>query len=158
MNAFSEIVGQICKVLLPIHDEIFYGNPKSSVAVCTLSSMSLLREIADSDLLERVAVAGRLLSENKGIDALVSYVTKNAALDTIIVCGADVAGHRAGHSLVLLHKYGVDENNRIVNSLSPDPVLLSSEMQIRQFQRQIRIIDMIGKTSLDEVRSTLDSL
>jgi tetrahydromethanopterin S-methyltransferase subunit A len=158
MNALSEIAGQICKVLLPIRDEIFYGNPESNVAICTLSSMNLLREIANSDLLKRVVVAGRLLSENKGIDSLVSHVIKNPSLDTIIVCGAEVSGHRAGHSLVLLHKYGIDEDGRIVNSTSPDPVLLSSETQIRQFQGQVKIIDMIGNTSLDEVRSALDSL
>ncbi len=158
MNTFSEIAGQICKILLPIHDEIFYGNPESGVGICTLSSMNLLKEIANSDLLEKVAVAGRLLSENKGIDALISYVSKNPTLDTIIVCGNEVSGHRAGHSLVLLHKYGVDKNNRIANSTSPDPVLSSSETEIRQFHSQVKIIDMIGKTSLDEIRQALDSL
>lgn len=155
MNTISEIAGHICKILLPIHDEVYYGNPKASVGICTLSSMDLLREIASSDLLKKVSVAGRLLSENKGIDALISYVAKNPTLGTIIVCGAEVSGHRAGHSLIMLHKHGVDENSRIVNSTSPDPVLVSSHTQIQQFQRQIKIIDMIGKTSLDDVRSAL---
>ncbi len=158
MNTLSEVVGQICKMLIPIRDEVFYGNRESSVGICTLSSMSLLKEIADSDLLEKVAVAGRLLSENKGIDVLIRYVLKNPLLRTIIVCGTEVSGHRAGHSLILLHKYGVDKNNRISNSLSPDPVLSSSETEILQFQRQVKIIDMIGKTSLDEIRSALDLL
>jgi len=154
----SEIAGQICKILIPIRDEVFYGNPHSSVGICTLSSMDLLKEMADSGLLEKVAVAGRLLSENKGIDALIRYVTKNPTIDTIIVCGAEVSGHRAGHSLVSLHKYGVDKNNRIVNSLSPDPILSSSEADIQQFQRQVRLIDMIGKTDLDEIRSVVGQL
>ena len=154
----SEIAGQICKILIPIRDEVFYGNPHSSVGICTLSSMDLLKEVAGSGLLKKVAVAGRLLSENKGIDALIRYVTKNPTIDTIIVCGAEVSGHRAGHSLVSLHKYGVDKNNRIINSLSPDPILSSSEADIQQFQRQVRLIDMIGKTDLDEIRSVVGQL
>ncbi len=158
MNALLEIAGQICKILIPVHGEVFYGKPRSNVGICTLSSMNLLKEIASSDLLEKIAVAGRLLSENKGIDVLIKYVTKNPTLDTIIVCGAEVSGHLAGHSLLLLHKYGVDQNNRIANSPSPDPVLVSSEAEIRQFQRQVKIIDMIGNTSLDEIRSAAGSL
>lgn len=158
MNALLELAGQICKILIPVHAEVFYGNPRSNVGICTLSSMNLLKEIASSDFLGKIAVAGRLLSENKGIDALIKYVTKNPALDTIIVCGAEVSGHLAGRSLVLLHKYGVDQNNRIANSPSPDPVLVSSEAEIRQFQRQVKIIDMIGNTSLDEIRSVAGSL
>jgi tetrahydromethanopterin S-methyltransferase subunit A len=158
MNALLEIAGQICKILIPVHDEVFYGNPRSNVGICTLSSMNLLKEIANSDLMEKIAVAGRLLSENKGVDALIKHVTKNPSLDTIIVCGAEVSGHLAGRSLVLLHEYGVDQNNRITNSPSPDPVLASSDADILQFQRQVKIIDMIGNTSLDEIRSAAGSL
>lgn len=156
MNSFLEIAGQICKILVPIHDEVFYGNSRSNIGICTLSSMGLLRQIAESGLLEKVAVAGRLLSENKGIDALIKYTIKNPTLDTIIVCGDEVSGHRAGRSLILLHKYGIDKDGRIINSPSPDPVLLSSESEIRQFQSQVKIIDMIGKTNLDEIRSVVE--
>lgn len=157
MNSLSEIAGEICKILLPIHEEVFYGNPHSRVGICTLSSMVLLREIASSDLLNKVAIAGRLLSENKGIDALVSYVVKNPTLDTIIVCGAEVSGHLAGHSLTSLHKYGIDQN-RIINSSSPDPILSASKSEIRQFQKQITVIDKIGETKLEKIRAVVDSL
>jgi tetrahydromethanopterin S-methyltransferase subunit A len=158
MNTFSEVAGQICKMLLPIREEVFYGNPDSTVGICTLASIGLLKEIASSSLLGRISVAGRLLSENKGIDALIDYVSRNPRLDTIIVCGSEVSGHLAGHSLILLHKHGVDKDNRIVGSRSPDPILSSSEKQILQFQRQVKIIDMTGKTGLDEIRSALDLL
>ena len=157
MNSLSEIAGEICKILLPIHEEVFYGNPHSRVGICTLSSMGLLREIASSDLLNKVAIAGRLLSENKGIDALVSHVVKNPTLDTIIVCGAEVSGHLAGHSLISLYKYGIDQN-RIVNSSSPDPILSASKSEIQQFQKQITVIDKIGETKLEKIRAVVDSL
>ncbi|MGQ0772079.1 MAG: tetrahydromethanopterin S-methyltransferase subunit A [Nitrososphaerota archaeon] len=157
MNSLSEIAGEICRILLPIHEEVFYGNPYSRVGICTLSSMGLLREISSSDLLNKVAIAGRLLSENKGIDALVSYVVKNPTLDTIIVCGTEVSGHLAGHSLISLHKYGTDQN-RIVNSSSPDPILSASKSEIQQFQKQITVIDKIGETKLEKIRAIVDSL
>jgi tetrahydromethanopterin S-methyltransferase subunit A len=157
MNPLSEIAGEVCKILLPIHEEVFHGNPRSHVGICTLSSMGLLREIASSDLLNKVAIAGRLLSENKGIDALVSHVVKNPTLDTIIVCGSEVSGHLAGHSLISLHKYGIDQN-RIINSSSPDPILSVSKSEIQQFQKQIRVIDKIGETKLEKIRAIVDSL
>lgn len=154
----EDIAGEICKAILPIHEEVFFGNPASRVAICTLSSMNLLKEIARSELLSEVVVAGRLLSENKGIDAIISFVVKNPTLDTLILCGKEVSGHRAGHSLVSLYKYGVDENDRIINSTSPDPVLISTRSQIQKFQKQITLIDKIGETDLQEIRQLIRSL
>ena len=44
MNALGEAIGELCKVILPIPEERFLGNPGSSVAVCTLSSIDLLKK------------------------------------------------------------------------------------------------------------------
>lgn len=150
-----DVAGQICKAVLPIREDVFYGNPDSCVAICTLSSMNLLRDIANSGILRQVALAGRLLSENKGIDTLIRSVNKNPNLSTLILCGKEVSGHRTGHSLLLVHKYGVDKSRRIVNSLSPSPFLSVSESEIVRFQKQITIIDRIGSTSLQEIRSLI---
>lgn len=149
----SELAGQICKVLLPINEEVFFGNPDSNVAICTLSSMNLLREISNSHLMQKVALAGRLLSENKGIDLLVKYINKHPNLDTIIICGNDAAGHKAGHALSCLHKFGVDKDNRIINCVSSNPFLSISDLEIRQFQKQITLIEKIGQTNLEKIRS-----
>lgn len=154
----TDLAGEICKILLPIREDVFYGNPVSHIAVCTLSSMDLLKEISNSELLGKVAVAGRLLSENKGIDALLSFVANNLTIRTLIVCGREVPGHLAGHSLVTLYKYGVDKNNRIVDSLSPDPVLESTSSQIERFQKQITLVDRIGETDIEKLRQLINSL
>ena len=77
MNTLSNIVGEICKTLLPIHEEVFFGNPKSSISICTLSSIQLLKEIANSTVMKKVAVVGRLLSENNGIDSIIQNVISN---------------------------------------------------------------------------------
>ncbi|HXG74428.1 MAG TPA: tetrahydromethanopterin S-methyltransferase subunit A [Candidatus Nitrosotenuis sp.] len=153
-----DVAGEICRILLPIREEVFYGNPASHVAVCTLASMDLLKEISGSGLLGKIRIAGRLLSENKGIDALLSFVSKNPTLKTLIVCGREVPGHLAGHSLVSLYKYGTDRHNRIINSISPEPVLTSTRSQIEQFRRQIVLVDKIGETDMEKLRKLIDSI
>jgi tetrahydromethanopterin S-methyltransferase subunit A len=154
----TDVAGEICKIVLPIHEDVFYGNSNSRIGICTLSSMSLLRDIAGSDLLSKISIVGRLLSENKGIDALIHYVIKNPTLDTIVVCGAEVVGHRTGHSLVSLYRYGTDQNSRIINSVSPDPILVSSKSEIRQFQNQVTLIDRIGEIRLEKIREIVNSI
>lgn len=147
----GEIAGEICKVILPIPEKTYPGNAQSSVAICTLSSIDLLKEIASSDIMEKITLAGRLLSENRGIDSLVRYVNKNPGLHTIIVCGKEVSGHKTGHALFCLHQFGTDYNNRIINSISPDPVLSVSKKEIEQFQNQIQLFDMIGQTDMQKI-------
>lgn len=157
MNSLAELAGQLCKILLPINEEMFYGNPSSNVAICTLSSMNLLKEISNSDLMGKITLVGRLLSENKGIDALIRYVNKHPTVDTIIICGVEVLGHRAGHALFCAHSYGTDEQNRIINSVSPDPTLSVSKEEIQQFQRRVTLINKIGQTDLEKIRTIVDS-
>ena len=150
MNSLSDIAGEICKLVFPIHGEVFLGNNESSVAICTLSSMDLLKEISSSGLMKKIAIAGRLLSENKGIDALVCNIIKNQNIKTLIVCGKEVSGHKTGHALMSLYKYGIDHNNRIVNSHSPSPFLTVSKSDVEKFQ-QITVVDKIGETRLDRI-------
>lgn len=148
---FGEIAGEICKRILPIPEDVFVGNKSSNVAICTLSSIDLLKEISHSDMMKKITIVGRLLSENKGIDEMVRYVNQNPDLDTIIVCGKEVTGHKTGHALLCLHKFGIDQNNRIINSVSPDPVLLVSKKEIMQFQNQVKLIDKIGEIKLQNI-------
>lgn len=148
---FGELAGEVCKKIFPIPEEKFAGNHTSSVAICTLSSIDLLKEISQSGVMEKIAIAGRLLSENRGIDELVRFVNQHPGLDTIIVCGKEVIGHRTGHALFCLHKFGTDQNNRIINSTSPDPVLSVSKKEITQFQNQVKLIDKIGETRLPNI-------
>jgi tetrahydromethanopterin S-methyltransferase subunit A len=66
-------IGEICKRLLPIKHERYVGNG-SKIAICTLSSIGLLKEISnDTKLMNELAIVGRLLSENKGIDEIINY-------------------------------------------------------------------------------------
>ncbi len=155
MNLIEEIAGDLCKILLPIEDQLYLGNPNSTVAVCTLSSMRLLKEIANSSLMNTINIAGRLLSENKGIDHLIRYIISNKKIQTIILCGKDTIGHRPGHSLLCLHNNGLDQNNRIIDSSSPNPILSLTEQEVSRFQKQVKIINKIGETDISNLRLNL---
>ncbi len=156
MNALGETIGELCKIILPIPEEFYRGDLNSSIAVCTLSSIDLLKKLANSEILNHLSIAGRLLSENKGIDSIIEHVNKNQKITTIIVCGKEVWGHKAGHSLFQLYKNGVDKNNRIINSTSPDPYLTVSKSQIQYFQNKITLVNLIDETDfeviLDKIR------
>jgi len=148
MNKLSDAIGKLCEILLPIPEEFYMGNANSSICVCTLSSIKLLKELKNSKIIENVAIAGRLFTENKGIDSIIKYVNQNKKIKTIIVCGKEVWGHKSGHSLFQLHEFGVDKNNRIVNSTSPEPILTISNLQIQYFQKEITLVNLIDETNL----------
>ena len=151
MNALGETIGEFCKIILPIPEEYYRGNPNSSIAVCTLSSIDLLKKFANSEILNHISIVGRLLSENKGINSIIEYVNKNQKITSIIVCGKEVWGHKAGHSLFELHKNGVDKNNRIINSTSPDPYLTISKSKINYFQNNITLVNLINETDYETI-------
>ena len=149
MNVIGEAIGELCKVILPINEEYYLGNPNSHVAICTLSSINLLKNFANSKFLNQISIVGRLLSENKGIDSIIKYVNQNHQVNTIIVCGKEVWGHKSGHSLFELHKNGIDHNKRIINSKSPDPFLTVSKSEIKYFQDNITLINLINEDELE---------
>ena len=147
MNILGEIAGELCRMALPIPQESYCGNPDSPVAVCTLSSMDLLEDLAARpDILGRVCILGRLLSENRGIDAILGSLYARRQISVIIVCGRDGAGHLAGHSMLRLHDKGVRADGRIVGSHSPDPYLVAAPEQIAHFCQNTRLVDMVGVT------------
>ena len=148
-------IGKICEALLPIPEEFYIGNYNSSICICTLSSIKLLKEIKNSKIIDNVAIVGRLFTENKGIDSIIKYVNQNKKIKTIIVCGKDVWGHKSGHSLFELHKNGIDNNNRIINSTSPDPFLTVSESEIKYFQKQITLVNLINETNIELINNKI---
>ena len=148
MNKLGDAIGKICEKLLPISEEFYIGNPSSSICICTLSSVKLLKEIKNSKIIDDVALAGRLFTENKGIDSIIKYVNQNKKIKTIIVCGKEVWGHKSGHSLFQLHQNGIDDDNRIINSTSPDPFLTVSKLEVQYFQKEITLVNLINETNI----------
>ncbi len=146
--------GILCKALLPIKQEYYFGSGKFD-AICTLSSTDLLESISTSSLMEKVLIAGRLLSENKGIDAIINFAMNRPELRRIIACGKEVKGHRAGQALIALARNGVNLQGRIIGASGPNPVITQPQGNVEIFRNQVQIIDLIGKVDFMEISRIL---
>jgi len=158
VNVLGEAIGELCKTILPIPEESYSGNPDSFIAVCTLSSIDLLKKFVNSEVLEHISIVGRLFSENKGIDSIINYVNNNQKINTILVCGKEVWGHKSGHSLFQLHENGIDRNNRIINSSNPDPFLNVSKSKIQYFRNNITLVNLINETNFKTISNKIKIL
>jgi len=151
-------IGELCKYLIPIKHEYYLGRG-SRVAICTLSSIKLLIEISnDTKVMNNVAIVGRLLSENKGIDKIIKYCLTNEELVHLIVCGKDARGHRAGDALIALSNNGVTKEGKIIMSKSPCPHIMSTYEEVQSFRNRIIIHNLIEETNLSSITSYLDRL
>jgi len=157
MNVIEEIAGEICKILLPVEDKLYFGNSNSNLVICTLSSMKLLKEISNSSLMNKVYVVGRLLSENKGIDLLVRHIISNEQIDTLILCGEDTVGHRPGHSILCLYRNGLDQDGIIIGSDSPNPIVTLTNQEVLKFQKQIKIINETGELEISNLTKKINT-
>ena len=93
---------------------------------------------------------------DKGIDAIVRHVNQNKKIKKIIVCGKEVSGHKAGHSLFQLYQNGIDNNGRIIGSTSPDPFLTVAESQVKYFQNEISLVNMINETDFNKIKQKIN--
>jgi tetrahydromethanopterin S-methyltransferase subunit A len=158
MNILGDFLGEVCKIIFPISEEVYLGNPKSSISICTLSSILLLKNIANSDLMKEINLVGRLFSENKGIDSIIRYVNSNQNIKILIVCGKEVFGHKSGNSLLDLYNNGINNDGRIINSSSPDPTLTVTQNEVEKFRHKIKLINKIGITNLKEITKLVKSI
>ena len=154
MKRLDNAAGRLCKALLPIKHEYYLGAGKA-VAICTLSSIDLLQTIGKSDLINRILIAGRLLSENKGIDAIIDFTMKHPNLKQIIVCGKEVRGHRAGQALLALASNGMDSSGRIIGAVGPNPIVTLPQQDVDIFRHQVEINEMIGTVDIGKIAQAL---
>jgi tetrahydromethanopterin S-methyltransferase subunit A len=156
---FENVAGALCEIMIPIKHEYYIGQG-NSVAICTLASLCLLEIIAKRpDLMSRILVLGRLLSENRGIDALIRFTLKYPRLRHMVICGEEVKGHRSGQALLSLHANGANgEDGRIIGAIGPNPFLSCSQAEIESFRRQVRIYDLVGTDDLKVIGAQLSLL
>jgi tetrahydromethanopterin S-methyltransferase subunit A len=151
-------IGEICKFLIPIKREYYMGNG-SKIAICTLSSIKLLTEISsDIWLMNNVAIVGRLLSENKGIDKIINYCIENKELVHLVICGIDGHGHRAGDSIIALSKNGITRDGKIIKSKSPYPHENSSHKDVETFRERVTIHNLMEETDMNIMKSYVDGV
>ncbi len=154
IKKLEEGAGKLCKVLLPIKQEFYLGSGKMS-AICTLSNFDLLETISRSYLMDNIQIVGRLLSENKGIDAIIGFTLNHPELRRIILCGKEVRGHKAGQALLALALNGIDQTGSIVGAAGPNPTVTLRAQEVDIFRHQVQIIDLIETIDIDKIAKAL---
>ena len=132
----------------PLVGDVVFGNPESRVAVCTLASRGLLDRFAGRS---EIAIAGRVFTENVGIERMLRNLAANPRLRVLIVCGRE-SPHRVGQTIVSLHQHGLDAAGRVIGSLGPEPVLPNlGRAELEHFRANVDLVDMIGELDVDRV-------
>ena len=128
--------------------DVVFGGADSPVAVCTLGSRALLPDLAGRP---EIAVAGRVFTENVGVERMIQNLAAFETVRFLIVCGRETS-HGVGQTILALHRNGLDGNKRVIGSDAPEPLMpsLTSE-QLRAFQQRITVVDMIGVVDAEEI-------
>jgi tetrahydromethanopterin S-methyltransferase subunit A len=153
----EQAAGAVCKIIYPIPVTSFIGKG-TEVAICTLSSMDLLKKISDNPIMDKLLIVGRLFSENKGIDQLIQFCTTSPSIRYLILCGRDTNGHYPADALMNLMYFGLDEHNRIIGSKAPYPFISCHPNLVNKFREQIKLIDMRECCDLDKIIGTVNAL
>jgi tetrahydromethanopterin S-methyltransferase subunit A len=153
----EQAAGVVCKVIYPIPVSSFNGKG-TKVAVCTLSSMGLLKKISSDAIMDKLLIVGRLFSENKGIDQLILFCTMSQTMRYLILCGKDTSGHYPADALMNLMHFGLDEHNKIIGTKAPYPFIKCHPKLVNKFRAQIKLIDMRECYDLDKIIETVNNL
>lgn len=130
------------------------GDPTAPVAICTLADDDLMRELASTGVTARVAIIGTLTTENLGIEHILHNLAANPCIRTLVLCGRDSRGHRAGQALLSLKQSGIDAQRRIVGALGSRAVLKNvAEAEIEAFRGRITLVDEIGTQEVERITS-----
>lgn len=133
----------------PIQGDFVLGGDDSPVAVCTLASHGLLPPLRGRP---EVAIAGRVYTENLGIETMVQNLLANPRLRVLLVCGRE-SRHRVGQAILSLHRNGVDPvTHRIRGATGPEPVVPNlTAQQVAAFQERFELVDLVGELDPERV-------
>ena len=151
----DNILGICCYHLLPIKQEYHIGKGKI-IGICTLSSLDLFEEIKNNqEIMNKISIVGRLLSENKGIDEIIKFTTNNKSLKYLLLCGEEVKGHLSGQTLIALKRNGIDRNKKVINATAPYPFLACSNDEVEYFRHHINIINKTGLKDIYKIKDII---
>lgn len=126
--------------------EYHVGDATAAVAVCTLSSRDLIEPVSK---LPGVAIAGRLVTVNLGIERLVINVVANPRIRAVVLCGKDSPVFHTAQAVRALVEHGVTPERRIIGAQGHWPVLGNlSAARIARFRAQVTLVDAIGTSAL----------
>lgn len=132
------------------------GNPRGSVAVCTLSDSDLIKPLSE---LDGVAITGKVYTPNLGLERIISNVISNPNIRYLIICGRDSPVFQPAQALQSLFRYGIDNKNRILNANGHYPVLRNLESdKINHFLNQVELIDLSGTRETGIIKERIAEL
>lgn len=136
----------------------FVLDPSAPVAVTTLGSVALAKEISEARP-SGLCIVGKVETENIGIEKIIQNVLSNPAIQFLLCVGQEPPKHLTGASLAALFENGVDEKKRIIKSPSMRPVLPNTTHEdIEAFRQRIEAAIMIGCTNVSEICAKVEAL
>ena len=125
------------------------GDPSATVAVCALTSRDVLAQVA---ALPDVAIAGRLITCNLGIEKIILNVCANPNIRGLLVCGKDSTVFQPSQTLRALFEHGIDHEKAIIGAPGYLPVLQGASFDIvEEFCRRITLVDRTGLSDVSEI-------
>jgi len=127
-------------------------DPRQGVAVVTMAD--------EIDLPEgRLAIAGKVRTENLGLERIVVNVISNPNIRYLVVCGDEIKGHKSGDALISLWKNGVDENKRIIGAEGALPVIQNLPKKfVQRFKEQVEIVNLLDETDRGKIGAEISKL
>ncbi len=127
------------------------GGQNSPVAVCTMASIEM--EIP----MEKVAICGKCVTENIGIEKIIKNVISNPKIRYLILCGKVSKGHFVGQAIKSLIENGIDENKNIIGARGAMPVLKNiKNKEVERFRKQVEAIDLIGEENIEKIKDKIE--
>lgn len=134
---------------------------KAPVAVCTLNSSELAKQIAYQEP-AAVAIVGTMHTENLGIERVIHNTLANPNVRFLVLSGEDTKqaiGHLPGQSLMMLFQNGIDDRGRIIGAKGKRPVLKNiSKEWVEAFRQQVEPVSLIGEERVDTLLETVNRL
>lgn len=124
-------------------------DPASSVAVICPAQNA---ELQDAALYYGAAISGPCITPDRGVELVITNTISNPNIRWLILAGKD-SGHLAGDVLYCVNRYGRDsKTKRVLRTRCPtNPYLLNlSDEVIERFQRQVKVINLLGGYNSEE--------
>lgn len=136
----------------------FIHDPAAPVAVTTLGSVALAKDVSDAAP-AGLAIVGKVETENIGIEKIIRNVVSNPAIRFLVCSGAEPPKHLTGATMIALFANGVDGKRRIIGSPAMRPQLpnISCE-EIAAFRETVTPVDMIGCVDVGDICAKVSEL
>lgn len=138
-----------------IPGKYFVVNPNAPVAVTTLGSVALAKEVYAAAP-QGLCIVGKVETENIGIEKIIKNILANPAIRCLVLAGAEPPKHLTGASFLALFEHGVGDGMRIIDAPGMRPVLPNtSKDEVAAFRDRIEAVNMIGCTDIEEIGSAV---